>query len=58
MNLLDYYSKQSKDRKSVDEFYVEFRPTLTKSQWHLNPDRLWPEDKWTNVKELEVRIFL
>ena len=53
MNVLDYYSKKC-NRNSVDDFLVEFRPTLMKRQWNLNPDRLWPEDKWTQIKELEV----
>ena len=57
MNVLDYYSKKC-NRNSVDDFVVEFRPTLMKRQWNLNPDRLWPEDKWTNIKELEVSSYM
>lgn len=57
MNVLDYYSKKC-NRNSVDDFVVEFRPTLMKRQWNLNPDRLWPEDKWTKIKELEVSSYM
>ena len=50
--LLDHLSKFKNP-----EFSIEFRPSLYQTPYSPNPERVWPDNPWTDINKISVNIF-
>ena len=65
ISVLEIHTTMEKSDKLLDhlskfknpEFSIEFRPSLYQTPYSPNPDRIWPQNPWTDINKISVNFF-